>query len=446
MMAGNLILQDIPRAYTAFAEWLSCLLLFGFVEHKVKGLKLVLFSLCMFGVQMTFLVLTDHQKNVLWVLCMLVAISLMYLFIWHTVKCDALSAFFHCCEAFLLAEFMASAEWMVSSYFVLSGGEIRLTRILCFVLTYGSCICLFGWLNRYLFPKKHALMVNQYEVLIAFLIAAIIFVVSNISFIYANTPLSGSYYTIFQLRTVIDLGGVAIIYAYHIQIQNIHMMQDMVKLEAMLQAQYQQYTTSREVQENINYKYHDLKQYIAIMRQKIAREEETQILDRIESEIRTYETQNQTGNHVLDTLLSSKGMACQNQEILLTTVVNGELLSFMDTMDICSIFGNALDNAIEYEKNISDPKKRMINLRVFEQNHAFLVIRVDNFYEGTGPIKLKDKLPMTTKRDASLHGYGLRSIQHAVHKYGGEMDIGVKAQWFSLRILIPLADKKQPDK
>ena len=67
----------------------------------------------------------------------------------------------------------------------------------------------------------------------------------------------------------------------------------------------------------------------------------------MEQEIRSYEAQNKTGNEVLDTILTSKSLYCQQHGITLTCVADGAALDFMDTMDLCSLFGNALDNAIE---------------------------------------------------------------------------------------------------
>lgn len=64
----------------------------------------------------------------------------------------------------------------------------------------------------------------------------------------------------------------------------------------------------------------------------------------MEAEIRQYEAQNKTGNKVLDTVLTSKSLYCNKNGITFTCVADGTLLGFMDVMDICSIFGNALDN------------------------------------------------------------------------------------------------------
>ena len=103
-------------------------------------------------------------------------------------------------------------------------------------------------------------------------------------------------------------------------------------------------------------------------------------------------------------------------------------------MDICTIFGNALDNAIEYEEKIKDKKKRLIRVAVYSQNR-FIMIRVENYCE----VRLaeEDSLPETTKKNKEYHGYGLKSIRTTAEKYGGSMTVRTKDDWFYLRVLIP---------
>ena len=161
-------------------------------------------------------------------------------------------------------------------------------------------------------------------------------------------------------------------------------------------------------------------------------------LDQMEEEIRNYEAQNKTGNKVLDTLLTSKNLFCMKNHISMTSVVDGTLFDFMDVMDICSIFGNALDNAIECEKKIKDREKRLIHVSAFSQRN-FLIIRFENYCEND--LKFDAELPTTTKEDSQFHGYGLKSLRYTVRKYGGEVDINVQDNWFELKILIPMEMK-----
>lgn len=436
--------QDIPRYYTAIAEWLGCILILGISSRHLTGKKLYLAGGLTLLTQIIYMQLTADLWGILWVLCMLGAIGLMFNTIHVIFETNWQETLFYGAGAFIIAEFMASLQWMLFCYAILQGWPELPSRYISLVLIYGGTCLLKLWGDQSRRPQKKMVEPTSHEARMVAIIAAVIFVASNMSFLITNTPLSASYFfTIYQLRTLVDIIGVAVLYAYYAQAQTFRILQDKVKVEAILQTQYQQYEQSREVQDNINFKYHDLKQYITIMRSHKDDNEQTEILDRIESEIADYETQNKTGNHVLDTLLGAKSITCKNQKILLTTVINGSLLSFMDTVDICSIFGNALDNAIEFEKTIPDPQKRMINLTVVDRNQAFLVIRCENYYEGYADMTLEKKLPQTTKPDKSLHGYGLRSIQHAAHKYGGEMDIEVRDNWFRLKILIPLDTGKK---
>ena len=53
--------------------------------------------------------------------------------------------------------------------------------------------------------------------------------------------------------------------------------------------------------ELINYKYHDLKHQIAVLRSEADPGKREAFLDKMEADIKKYESQNKTGNKVLDT-------------------------------------------------------------------------------------------------------------------------------------------------
>ena len=137
--------------------------------------------------------------------------------------------------------------------------------------------------------------------------------------------------------------------------------------------------------------------------------------------------------------MTSKSLYCDNHGITLTSVVDGKLLDFMETMDICSIFGNALDNAIESVIKLEDKEKRLIHVTVSQQK-SFLMIRVENYFEG-GLEYAKGQLE-STKKEKAFHGYGIKSIRYTVNKYDGAVDIDTKDNWFNLKILIPLKNKE----
>ncbi len=157
----------------------------------------------------------------------------------------------------------------------------------------------------------------------------------------------------------------------------------------------------------------------------------------MEEEIRQYEAQNKTGNKVLDTVLTTKSLYCNKHGITFTCVADGTLLDFMDVMDICSIFGNALDNAIECEMKIPEKEKRLIHVTVSRQK-AFLILRFENYCEEE--VQHQGGTLTTTKKDKKYHGYGMKSIRYTVNKYGGAVTIDTKENWFDLKILIPIKE------
>ena len=232
------------------------------------------------------------------------------------------------------------------------------------------------------------------------------------------------------------MGGLAILYAYQSQWKSGHIQRELEAIQTILNSQYEQYKQAQRAVDMINYRYHDLKNHIIALRTNGNDSQRHEYLDKLENEIHDYEAMNKTGNQVLDTLLTSKNLRCMQHKIDMTSVIDGSLF---DSMDICSIFGNALDNAIECELKIKDYEKRMIHVDAFSEK-SFLIIRFENYYEGD--IRFERGLPVTSKKETSMHGYGLKSLRYTVHKYKGEVQIDARDNWFSLRILIPLYVEK----
>lgn len=435
--AAGQILPDIPRFYTALAEWLSCLLCMRELVRRFSGWRFWGIAGTAFLVQSVFLVLTGGLDGPVWLMCMAAAVFLMFCFLRISCGSSSLDVGYVCVKAFVLAEFMASLEWQLHCFFFnVMGYESGWTGLLLLLAVYGgTCLVMRGISSRYISGTERMDTTGR-ELLFAAVIGLSVFLMSNIGFVYSQTPFSGKYASdIFNVRTLIDLGGLAILVAYHIQRLHLRAQHDLESMEMILHNQYTQYQQSQETLDLINYKYHDLKHHIIALRAEENKEKRNAYLDQMEDEIRNYEAQNKTGNQVLDTLLTAKSLYCMREKIALTYVVDGARLDFMDVMDICSIFGNALDNAIECEKKIPETEKRMIHVSMFVQQ-TFLIIRFENYCEGE--LDFEQNLPVTTKKQAEFHGYGLKSLRHTVHKYGGEVDIDVEDQWFRLKILIPL--------
>lgn len=431
------IIRDIPRIYTALAEWSACVATIILLRNRIKGWKLYLTAAAALIVQCVILVVTaGFSSDILWLASMFLAVTTMFVQIYICCKAPVMDCIYCCARDFVLAEFMASFEWQIYCFFWPVDKTSWWIQGLLLIPTYGLICFIMIQLDKRHIPENGEMNINGRELATVIITVLCIFLVSNLSFISIHTPFSGFYGNeIMNIRTVVDFGGIAVLYAYFVQRSELRMKSELEATQNIIKNQYQQYQLSKESIELINRKYHDFKHQIETLRAETDSEKRNAYLDEIENEIKNYEAQNKTGNQVLDTLLTSKSLYCAKKHITLTSVVDGKLLNFMYTMDLCSIFGNALDNAIECEEQIKDESKRLIHLSVASQK-GFILIRVENYFEGE--LSFHDGLPLTRKIDKSMHGFGMKSMRLAAQKYNGTLTADVTNNWFELKILIPV--------
>ena len=435
------LMPDIPRIYTAIAEWAACMIFIISLKKRYIWWKTGGIVAGMLIVQCLFLVVTENVPIFFWIPCMIIAVMLMISFIYFCCDINFRDAGYFGIIAFVVAEFMASLEWQIMCTVLWKQPFGRMTWVLALVVIY-SIVAWILWriLHTHL-PKDGDLDISMKEYFSALLIGISVFAVSNLSFLSIEGVAGEGYETgIGQIRTIVDLGGIAVLYAHLIQCGELRVKRELEAVQNVLQNQYIQYKQSRESIDLINYKYHDLKHQIAVLRSETDPEKRNAFLNRMEEEIKQYEAQNKTGNKVLDTVLTSKSLYCAKHDITFTCVADGTLLDFMDIMDICSIFGNALDNAIECELKIAEKEKRLIHATVSQQKN-FLILRFENYYEGD--LKMKEGRLLTTKKEKDFHGYGIKSIRYTVNKYDGAVSIDTKENWFELKILIPMKNVKE---
>ena len=199
--------------------------------------------------------------------------------------------------------------------------------------------------------------------------------------------------------------------------------------------QQAQYKMTSETIESINRKCHDLKHQIRLLKKTTDEKALQDYLDEIEDDIMIYDTALETGNRALDTVLMEKGLFCKNHDIQWSCMVDGTKLDFMKIEDIYAIFGNALENAVTAVMQIASPQKRVISVKILEQNQL-LMIQIQNYYEGQ--LNFEKGLPLTTKKNQSEHGYGMKSIRYTAEKYDGIVTVQAKNNIFMLQILIPV--------
>ncbi len=438
-------IQDIPKIYTAIAEWMSCIVVVvaycGFAEIKKKPLFKIgtmAGGLAMLSAVHAF---CGMVTNIVWVLGMVVAVSVMIFIIKLELSTSVHQAVYFGCRAFMFAELVAALNWQLFFFYFITENYNNFINqnIFCCVI-YLIAFAFFYKLEVEIFPEelsKNNIEITNRQLLTTVIVTALFFTLSNLNYTGVQTPFSvgekGA--VIFNIRTLIDLAGFVILEAMFIQKLDDDRTNEMNAIKNILHTQYVQYRTSQDNIDLINRKYHDLKHQLQIIRQESNQDKKNEYIDEIEAGIRKYEAENKTGNAVLDTILTSKSSLCLKHGIQMVSIVDGTLLSHIHVMDLCTIFGNALDNAIEYEIQIPDREKRMIHITVSEKNKMVAAV-VENYCEKE-VITDKDSLPRTTKTDKKNHGYGIKSIKYSAEKYGGYVNISNANNWFRVEMLFP---------
>lgn len=202
-------------------------------------------------------------------------------------------------------------------------------------------------------------------------------------------------------------------------------------MEHLRHLEKSQYDLSKKNMELLNIKFHDLKHLISSIGD-ISSDEKYEL----ERAVSIYDMTIKTGSEVLDVILAEKSLFCDQKGVRFEKIADGKLLGFMSNSDVYSLFGNAIDNAVEAVTKIKDPERRFVTLMVRE-TRGMLLIRIENCFDGA--VEFDDGLPITTKEDKLYHGYGTKSIRNIVEKYNGDFYMRAEEGTFELNILFPLA-------
>jgi len=203
-------------------------------------------------------------------------------------------------------------------------------------------------------------------------------------------------------------------------------------MHSFIQNKMQYYQMSRDGITSLQIKCHDLKHQIAAIRTRTEKENFDKYLDRLEDSIIEYGTVVECGNETINIVLTEKNILCSTCGVKFSYIIDGTLFDFMSEMEIYSLFGNALDNALESCSKVSEPEKRVISLKAAVRGDM-VVLHVENFFEEA--LTMIDGLPQTTKKGAG-HGFGLRSIQQIAERYNGVASVQTAGNIFKLTVFM----------
>ncbi len=209
--------------------------------------------------------------------------------------------------------------------------------------------------------------------------------------------------------------------------------------EAYLAAELEYIGQYKKKQVETNRFRHDIKNNLALTQMMLDEghvEEAREYLKDMLGEVSSLSPKYVTGDEMLDIIISMKAdkMDELNIRFTLDGVADGGLQ--IKPMDMCSIFANALDNAIEAASKCEEP---FVSFSI-KRTDKFFVIKITNSAEKKIDIgKLLSTSGYTSKSDKDHHGFGLMNVRRAVEDYNGILKAESDEKSFTLSILMPRA-------
>lgn len=175
-----------------------------------------------------------------------------------------------------------------------------------------------------------------------------------------------------------------------------------------------------------------MKNHLLVLEGAQATDETRKMAQELRTQIADYENYIHTGNDFLDIIIRDKAEKAREKHIDFSAFIDFGGIDFIEPLDISTLFGNGIDNAIEACEKLPD-EQRVILVKA-GQVQNFVSILIEN--------NCSDKVHTnghTTKTDKFLHGFGISNMKKAAEKYGGTCTTTQANGKFALKILLSAA-------
>lgn len=321
---------------------------------------------------------------------------------------------------------------------ILSGGYLRIPFTLIYVLiltilTYIVLCFSTKMFNLTLFEKIVFILLS----IICLVIEEFIVVSQTEAYFFYSTRYNNLLYIIFFFVMCIFISLSIYIYTLgRMREKNLQLLE----LQTVSEIERVQYNEIVSSVSQLRFLRHDLKNHISTLQYMIENEkyqEANQYINDLSKTVnKTYHLV-ACGNPTIDSVLTNKIMQCKASNIIVKyTVILPDKIPLSD-IEICSLLGNLIDNAIEASIKIHDTNLRTIDLHIRPFNDM-LCIKISNSSNGQ---YINTKKGFNTSKKSSLfeeHGLGLSRVKDIIDSHSGMIQILPENSKFTVNILIPL--------
>ena len=164
------------------------------------------------------------------------------------------------------------------------------------------------------------------------------------------------------------------------------------------------------------------------------KERTKEYLWKLNDDLSSVDTVIKTGNVMVDAILNSKISLIKSKGILVNAkaIVPAELA--VSEIDLCTVIGNLLDNAMEAVMRQTEDEDKFIRVFIGILKEQLYI----SVYNSTGGELKKRKNIYVSTKGSENHGFGLASVDRIVKKYKGFINRQNEEGVFATEIMLPL--------
>ena len=308
--------------------------------------------------------------------------------------------------------------------------NVNETMLYCLEVTFSKVILIFlyyTFINR--FVKKSDVPYSKTRYIMYGII--LLYSLINMSVIVENFKNGEENYLCAVNMGCIVLADLYLLYFVKMADEKNYYEKQLIALEQQAKVQYEYYLTQAKKYDQTIQILHDVNKHIKAIeglygaeQEKTAGEYATKIRELLKPLIPVQYTE----NPILNILLTDKESVMREKGISVTIKVDNVNLNFIEPIDITTIFGNLLDNAIEATEKLKGEKYICIKIGSY---HKMIVVSIEN---NCNEVKWRNGFPVSNK--GKNGGIGLLNVQSSIKKYDGDLTLKNDGNKFAAELFL----------
>ena len=196
----------------------------------------------------------------------------------------------------------------------------------------------------------------------------------------------------------------------------------------------------KKMMEGFREEKHNLINELIVLKDCIEHSEKNKVLEELNRIMHAFTGNSKIsncGNSTVDALINFKNLTAEKAGVELKLKIFIPENLPIDQCDLGVVIGNAVDNAIEAAEQY-DGDDKFVEITMGVKKEALVLIIKNPFQNQIREDKQGNLL--STKKDGSRHGYGVKSIRRVAEKYNGEVLVETENQLFIMTVIMNLGN------